>query len=276
LTPKQIQLANEKYLNRLARKVEREVAGVYRTAYSNIRTQLIDLFEKYSQGGKLTYADLSKYGRLAKLETEISKIMGRANQAGRAKTEAGMRLTFEETIARQEWAIKQQLGREISFGRIPQDAVRSAIENPLEKIAFDRLKAGGRNAIRSTIAQGLVQGVDYPTMARGIRSAINGTAQDALRIVRTETHRVQTEAHLLTTEKLQERGFTVRKVWVSVSDDRTREDHANADGQVADANGNFQVGVSIGPGPGLMQGPDSAAQNINCRCVYYEEIVDET
>jgi len=276
LTPKQIQLANEKYLTRLARKVEREVAGVYRSAYSQIRIELIELFEKYSQGGQLTYAELSKYGRLSKLETEISKIMGRANQAGRAKTEAGMRLTFDESIARQEWAATQQLGREITFGRIPKDAVQSAIENPLERIAFERLRSNGRNQIRSTIAQGLVQGVDYPTMARGIRSAINGTAQDALRIVRTETHRVQTQAHLIANEKLIERGFIVRKIWASVMDDRTREDHAEADEQEADENGNFRVGSSVGPGPGLLQGPDSAAQNINCRCVFYEEIQEDT
>lgn len=274
MTPLQRQLANEKAIARLGRVVARDVATAYRAGYSEIRSALAEIFEKYAVGGVVSPAELAKYNRLANLEKQVLTILGRSNQVARAKVEAGKRFVFQESLKLQAEALQEQAGRAINFGRIPEATVKAAIENPLEKIGFDRLRANGRNNIRSAIAQNLINGGDFTTTARSIRKSINGTAFDALRIARTETHRVQNQAHLIRTEQVQELGFEIRKVWVSVGDDRTRPDHVSMDGEYADKDGNFRVGGSVGPAPGSLQGSDSAEQNINCRCTYYEEIID--
>lgn len=58
----------------------------------------------------------------------------------------------------------------------------------------------------------------------------------------------------------------LKKQWKSLLNDRTRPDHANADGQIKEMNEPFEVGESL-----LMYPADSSlgaplAQTINCRC----------
>lgn len=59
----------------------------------------------------------------------------------------------------------------------------------------------------------------------------------------------------------------LRKQWIAVLDDRTRPDHAHADGQIKNMSEPFEVGESL-----LMYPSDSSlgaplSQTINCRCV---------
>lgn len=71
-------------------------------------------------------------------------------------------------------------------------------------------------------------------------------------------------------EGYRQSGVNPRKSWLSAYDDETRDSHKEAHdryrGNPIPLDEDFQVGNSSGPCPGSVEGNDSAAQNINCRC----------
>jgi uncharacterized protein with gpF-like domain len=62
----------------------------------------------------------------------------------------------------------------------------------------------------------------------------------------------------------------MRKVWISAEDDRTREDHIEADGQAVGMQDSFTIGGWELAYPGDPNGP--AEQIINCRCTVGYEV----
>lgn len=81
----------------------------------------------------------------------------------------------------------------------------------------------------------------------------------------TEVHRMAnaaTYAAGVVTSGMQQQAM--EKIWDSRDDDRTRPDHAAADGQVVPLNAMFQVGDSLMLYPGAPGAP--AKQVVNCRC----------
>ncbi len=88
-----------------------------------------------------------------------------------------------------------------------------------------------------------------------------GTAR-ARTIARTETHSASQDAGF---EVAQDSGLKMLKQWVSVQDDRTREDHVEANDQVVPLEEAFKVGDDELQYPGDPTGLPE--QIINCRCV---------
>ena len=79
------------------------------------------------------------------------------------------------------------------------------------------------------------------------------------RIARTETLALASRGHLTV---YQQSGVVEQKRWLATMDDRTRDDHLEANGQVVGLNEYFVVGGERIEAPGL----GSPAQSIQCRC----------
>lgn len=78
-------------------------------------------------------------------------------------------------------------------------------------------------------------------------------------IARTETHSASQAGSLETASAL---GIPLKKIWVAVSDDRTRQDHADANGQTVEMDEAFEVGDDELDFPGDPSG--SPEEIINC------------
>lgn len=256
----------ERALARRVGQTERELLGIYRGARNEVRAALSEAFERYAVDGVLTDVEMSKYGRMGKLEKELNQAIGKANGQAHRATNRMLDLQFERAFAQRAAAIERAMGRGLPWGRFSQDAVRAAVESPLADIAYDRLRTEGRQKIRRTLAQGMIRGDSYTDIAREIGGVINGSASDAVRIARTEAHRVQNVAATKTTEKLQGMGIEVRKEWVAVEDDRTRHEAMN--GETADAEGWFTLPDGVRTEAPGMSG--EAHHDINCRCRYID------
>jgi len=253
-------------------QLEKEIAQIYREAARETSALMGRIFEKYSVEGKITFAELEKYGRYDAINKQLNQITGHATQRARAATEAGQRLVYSASREQYRWAAEKGIGRSLPWGKIDTKAVEKIMASPLEKIAFERLRTNSSITIRRALAQTIVNGSGYKEAASQIREVIRGNAYDAMRIARTEGHRVKSEAHLERTEELEKMGATVKKIWLAKEDKRTRESHDEFNGQEADKDGNFTIGDSTGPAPGLLEGSDSAEQNIMCRCTYTEVV----
>lgn len=85
------------------------------------------------------------------------------------------------------------------------------------------------------------------------------TEHRAEAIARTEVGRASSHAEL---EGYREMGVE-RKEWIAELDDRTRDAHAEADGQTVGINEMFDVGGELLEAPGMGSDPGNS---INCRC----------
>ncbi len=84
---------------------------------------------------------------------------------------------------------------------------------------------------------------------------------NAVRIVRTEGHRIQCQAGMDACYKAQEKGCDVLKQWDATLDGNTRESHSQVDGEIRELDKPFSNGLMF---PGDPSG--GAAEVINCRC----------
>lgn len=90
----------------------------------------------------------------------------------------------------------------------------------------------------------------------------------AMVIARTETHTI---ANWAGEETAKATGDPLKKQWAATYDSRTRDDHAEADGQTVSIGQAFDVGGESLEFPG---DPSGAAENIiqcRCQCLYIDE-----
>ena len=88
---------------------------------------------------------------------------------------------------------------------------------------------------------------------------------NAIRITRTESHRITNEVKQQTIAKAQEKGADVVKQWDSTLDGRTRSTHMELDGQLRELDQPFKV-PSTGATAMYPGGFGVPAEDINCRC----------
>lgn len=114
--------------------------------------------------------------------------------------------------------------------------------------------------VNKIISQLKAEGASIPDMVKATKEYFGGSAYRAERVARTEVISCNNAAAQDTYKENEVEGHE----WLSTSDDRTRDDHAEADGQVRPINEPFDVGGEQLMYPG---DPSGSAENvIQCRC----------
>lgn len=120
-----------------------------------------------------------------------------------------------------------------------------------------------KSIIRRVIRRLVDEGGSYKVIAEGIREkAGDMNLSRAMRIARTEVHAASTYA---VNESVKSTRVKFDREWVSILDERTREDHRKANGQRRGMDEPFDVGGEHLRFPGDPKG--SAKNIIQCRCV---------
>ena len=118
-----------------------------------------------------------------------------------------------------------------------------------------------KRKITAQVSRGISTGMSYQQVAQQLANVSNIGYNNAIRIARTEGHRIQCQAGMDACEKAKEKGADVVKQWDASLDSRTRESHAIVDGEIRELDKPFSNGLMF---PGDPDGP--AAEVINCRC----------
>lgn len=126
-----------------------------------------------------------------------------------------------------------------------------------------KLKENIRNEISRGIANGSTWNQTASNLAMGMRSPLNKSYNNAVRIARTEGHRIQNQAQMDTLNKAKSKGADVVKQWDSTLDDDTRDTHKQLDGQIREIDQPFEVNGKTAMQPGGFGEP---AEDCNCRC----------
>ena len=124
-----------------------------------------------------------------------------------------------------------------------------------------------KESIRAELSRGISNGSTWAEIAvhiaHGMNSPFRKAMNNAMRIARTEGHRIQNRAQMDTLNKAKEKGADVVKQWISTLDDRTRETHKILDGQIREIEDYFEVNGHKAKYPG---GFGVASEDIHCRC----------
>ena len=118
-----------------------------------------------------------------------------------------------------------------------------------------------KRKIAAQISRGVSSGLTYRQMADQLAGETRIGFNNAVRIARTEGHRIQCQAGMDACYKAQEKGCDVLKQWDATLDGNTRESHSQVDGEIRDLDKPFSNGLMF---PGDPSG--GAAEVINCRC----------
>lgn len=118
-----------------------------------------------------------------------------------------------------------------------------------------------KTKIMTEVSRGIATGAAFSQVAKQLENQSRIGYNRAIRIARTEGHRIQCSATMDAMKNAKDRGANVVKQWDATLDGRTRDSHAQIDGEIREVNERFSNG--------LMQPGDPngiASEVINCRC----------
>jgi SPP1 gp7 family putative phage head morphogenesis protein len=118
-----------------------------------------------------------------------------------------------------------------------------------------------KKKITAEVSRGISTGMTFKQVATNIKNQSRVGYNKAIRIARTEGHRVQTTATMDAMEAAKEKGADVLKQWDSTLDGKTRESHQAVDGEIRELDKPFSNGLMY---PGDPSG--GASEVVNCRC----------
>lgn len=284
---------------------EREIRRLYKGMLKDLQTFVSETYVQLAKDDRLTYAMLQEAGYNARFLEEIEQRLNISTP----KAAKELRQLVEETydaaykamvdgVARASGGLETEFAESIA---ITPEQVKRAVENPVSGLTLsDTLEKNRREiiySIKRTVGVGLMNGDRYTTMARRIAEQLDGDYKKAIRIARTEAHRVREagncDAARYADSELQKgtTGMRMCKTWKNMKDERVRPqrrrrgkkgwstrmgkgaNHMILDGQTVLAGEDFDLQdghTASAPGNSGVAGHD-----INCRCyASYEMLTD--
>jgi len=267
-------------IDELVENAESEITRNYARHLENVRDLIRKKHDKYAKGGELTHEIMSKYDRRKKLNKELQEVMHELWIKNNRITRKVLRDVFKTAYRESKKIVGEAVGRTIR-GQVKQETIQAALQNPVSGLSLNERLTKRRNRIitdiQETVGQGLREGESYSQMSERLKDSLEGDTSKAMRVVRTEGHRVQEQGKLEGLEHADNQGVKMIKRWVSADDERVREigegGHTEMDGQEVAFDEDFENPETggVGPAPGMM---GEAKDDINCRCIFVVEVVD--
>lgn len=258
---------NKQYEQR-AKVLEKKIKTTYQDVLKEINKEISTIYAKYEKDGILTYAEMQKYDRLSKLKKQINKYIDQAYKMAYKAISEGLELEYIEAYKYTAYSLEMVSKAVIKFDTLTEEIVKKAVNNPITGLTLsDTLNANRAGVIRDinrTITRGFIESKTYGSMAKQIKTILNGDYKKAVVVARTESHRVNEQARNESALVAHNQGIKQVKKWVSMRDSRVRMLHKEMDGVEVSLDKDFKMpDGTTGPCPGSM---GSAKHDIHCRC----------
>ena len=217
---------------------EAEIRKTYQKLLQELRHYLADTYSQYAEEDRLDYGILQTHGYYARFLEEVEQKINDISPEVRRTIRSTVEQTYEYTYNGMVECVKNAvMNPEITAGLkgCTPDIIRRAVENPISKLTLnDRLEKHRKEIIydiKQDISVGLMNGDRYSTMANRIKKSVEGDYKKAIRIARTETHRVREagnhDASVSVNEALKNStaGVQMVKTWRTMKDERVRPNH---------------------------------------------------
>lgn len=237
-----------------------------------LRAEVGEAYALYAnEEGRLTFADMQKYGRLKEMKGRIDNIVSEFSDRADERTDKTLKAAVRDSYQSSLSAISASAGREIS-GSLSASRIDAILQKPssgwtlAERQALRVTDLGIR--IKGAVVSSFIHEEGYQEMAGRIKAALEKRVGAIERENGDDAHRVSQDAIREAGDTAGKRGVVVTKTWVSAGDDKVRDAHAALDGQTVEGDEDFVVpsGEYRGaraPAPGQFGIP---ALDANCRC----------
>lgn len=277
---------------------EKELRKLYKGMLKDLQQFMSETYIQYAEDDKLTFAMLQTAGYDARFLDEIEQRLNIATPAAakqlRELVEETYTAAYDGMIRGVQKVAQGEPLEEVfaEFVAITPEQIKAAVENPISGLTLsDTLEKNRRDiiySIKREIGVGLMNGDRYTTMARRISERLDGDYKKAVRIARTEAHRVREAGNNDAATEVDEAlkrgstGLRFVKVWKTMQDERVRPqrrrkgkkgwnttigrgaNHMALNGQTVLQDEPFDLGdgvTAMAPGQSGV-----AAHDIECRC----------
>lgn len=218
---------------------------------------------------------LMKYHRKDNVEKTLTSLI---NEFSKAKYKGMYDQLREQLLFAYQYyytGLTEVAGKSYTLTPLKKEWLTATIENEIAGLTLkETLQRDRQNIIyslKSNLIQGVNRGESFSTMAKRMQKVVNNDYQKAVRIARTETHRVKEAGTYESALKGEQAGIKQMKTWNSSNDGRTRREHQKLDGKTIPMDEYFRVGNAKALKPG---DTGRAEHDCNCRCFLTYEIVD--
>lgn len=276
---KRQKIVQERYLNNEETVIKR-LNQVYGQSLKDIESKVQRLQEDIEELDKLAKMPISDEEKEIILSWKRSKVYQKKYQESLKKQVSGILDTMhkEEFKAVSEYLDKcyeegflgtlydlHGQGIPLCFPLDQEAMVRAVqLESKISQGLYSRFGEDVsilKKKITAQVSRGIATGMTYGQVAQQLSAYTNIGYNNAVRIARTEGHRIQCRSGMDACYNAQEKGADVVKQWDSALDARTRDSHVKVDGEVKELDEKFSNGLRF---PGDPNG--KAAEVVNCRC----------
>jgi len=254
---------------------EMEIVRNYSRRLVDVKSYVSNLFERYEVDGKLHYDDMILYNRLEKMTQEVRGLTVNLYSENKKIITSTMNSGYHTGFTGQGEIISRAWGNQSLLGIIREEEIQRALNSEISGIRWaERMNLRREEAalkIRETIVQGLYNGETYRQMAERLNETVGKDVPNAIRIVRTETYRVFSEARKDRLDRID--GIQKTKEWITAKDEAVRGNHQPMHGVKVRYEQDFVLpNGNQGFGPTMIGDPKD---DINCRCFYIVDVADD-
>ena len=246
-------------------EVIKQLKQLYSESLDQINTRISELMAKNEAQQLQSIIYQLDYQKA--LKKQISGILDQLQASEYEKISDFLNNTYQDGFIGSMYSMKKQ-GIPLIIP-MDQEQILNAIVHK-SKISEGLYKSLGFNVnelkkrISAEVSRGIANGFSYQEIARNINNTSKIGINKAVRIARTEGHRIQAQAQLDASHKAKKKGADVVKQWDATLDGRTRPSHRKLDGQIRELDEPFEIGGHKAQAPSQFGRP---SEDINCRCV---------
>lgn len=264
-----------KYQLQQEQKTLRELKQVYAQASKDLQKSINDLNLRSDMQNLQSIIYQKKYQEA--LKNQIDGVLNKLNTGSYQTIDDYLQDSYQNGYIGNMYLLQKQTGCTVCVP-IDQKKVVKALQtdSKLSTAYYQENKLKGRLAedtkklktsIRAELSRGIANGETWQQIAYKIASGMNNpldkAMRDAMRIARTEGHRVNQEGFLDAGAIAKKKGADIVKQWDATLDSNTRPWHREADGQIKEWDDYFIVNGEKMKAPSV---GGSASNVCNCRC----------
>lgn len=291
----------DKYTDKTFSQLESQISRMYKEAQRDINQKLLDFTRRHRvkdrdmkqklKKGEITQEQYNSWmtGQIfvgnqwrhkkEQIADSIKHVMQEASNVSRGKAID----VFAENANYTAFEIEKDLGAQINFGLYDAHTVSRLIRDepellPRKVVNGKKLEAWNQRVIANSISQGIIQGESIDEISKRIaRDTCISAGRSSTLYARTAVTGAQNAGRMERLHEAKDMGINVKKRWMATLDNRTRDSHAELDGETIDVDEKFSNGLMY---PGDPSGDPSEVYNCRCTMVYiypdYEQHFERT
>ena len=272
-------------------QMEKRLSAIYSDAQKDIQKKSDEYFDKFKKAdeekrklvkaGKLTDEEYKKwrknkimYGkRFTAMKEDIAKQLLNVNQIATAYINGELPEVYAMNYNALADAVDGVGG--YSFTLTDRGTVKHLATTDKSLLPFRELDPAkdipwNMKKINSQVLQGIVQGESIPKISKRIMNVQTMNRDASIRSARTIVTGAENKGRIDSFKRAEADGIILEKEWIATTDSRTRDWHAELDGQTRPIDKPFEnaIGKIMFPGD-----PSADGANVyNCRCTLVSKV----